>query len=143
MIAGGGVVVVAIIVWLVQYLLVGQYFVSTDDAYIAADSSLIAAKVSGYVTDVAVNQDQHVTHGQLLVRIDPRDYENALAQAKADTATANAQIANDQAQLALQQANIAAAQAKIQGDQAQLAYAAQDQVRYSRLSATGASPIQN
>jgi membrane fusion protein (multidrug efflux system) len=142
MIAGGGVAAVAIIAWLIQYLLVGQYFVSTDDAYIAADSSLIAAKVSGYVTDVAVKQDQLVTRGQLLVRIDPRDYENALAQAKADTATANAQIANDQAQLALQQANIAAAQAKIEGDQAQLAYAAQNQRRYSRLSATGASPIQ-
>jgi membrane fusion protein (multidrug efflux system) len=142
MILGGGVAAVVIVIWLVQYLLVGQYFVSTDDAYIAADSSLIAAKVSGYVTKVAVNQDQKVTRGQLLVRIDPRDYENALAQAQADTATANAQIANDQAELSLQQANIAAAQAKIQGDQAELAYAAQNQARYARLSATGASPIQ-
>src|SRR5580692_11369311 len=113
MILGGGVAAVAIVIWLVQYLLVGQYFVSTDDAYIAADSSLIAAKVSGYVTEVAVNPDQKVTRGQLLVRIDPRDYENALAQAQADTATASAQIANDQAELSLQQANIAAAQAKI------------------------------
>ena len=142
MILGGGVAAVAIVIWLVQYLLVGQYFVSTDDAYNAADSSLIAAKVSGYVTKVAVNQDEKVTRGQLLVRIDPRDYENALAQAQADTATANAQIANDQAELSLQQANIAAAQAKIQGDQAELAYATQNQARYARLSATGASPIQ-
>ncbi|HTJ90914.1 MAG TPA: HlyD family secretion protein [Acidocella sp.] len=139
---GGGVVAVAVAAWLIQYLLVGQYFVSTDDAYIAADSSMIAAKVSGYVTDVAVKQDQRVTRGQLLVRIDPRDYENALALAQADTATARARIANDQAQLALQQANIAGAQAKIQGDQAQLTYAVQNQRRYARLSATGASPIQ-
>jgi membrane fusion protein, multidrug efflux system len=142
MVLGGGVVAVAVVIWLIQYLLVGQYFVSTDDAYIAADSSMIAAKVSGYVTDVAVNQDERVERGQLLVRIDPRDYENALALAQANAATARAQIANDQAQLGLQQATIAAAQAKIQGDQAELAYAAQNQIRYSRLSATGASPIQ-
>jgi membrane fusion protein (multidrug efflux system) len=142
MVLGGAVVVVAVAIWLVQYLLVGQYFVSTDDAYIAADSSLIAAKVSGYVTDVAVNQDQKVTRGQLLVRIDPRDYENALSLAQADAAAARASIANDQAQLALQQTNIAAAQAKISGDQAELVFATQDQHRYARLSATGASPIQ-
>ena len=142
MVLGGVVVVVAVGIWLVQYLLVGQYFVSTDDAYIAADSSMIAAKVSGYVTDVAVKQDQKVKRGQLLVRIDPRDYENALGLAQADTQAARATIANDQAELALQQANIAAAQAKIPGDQAELVFAAQNQRRYARLSATGASPIQ-
>ncbi len=142
MVLGGGAIAAAVIVWGVQYVLVGQYFVATDDAYIAADSSLIASKVSGYVTDVAVNQDQQVERGQLLVRIDPRDYENALALAQANATTARAQIANDQAELGLQQANIAAAQAKIQGDRAELAYATQNQIRYSRLSATGASPIQ-
>jgi membrane fusion protein (multidrug efflux system) len=142
MVLGGIVVAVAIAIWLVQYLLVGQYFVATDDAYIAADSSLIAAKVSGYVVDVAVNQDEKVTSGQLLARIDPRDYENALTLAQADGAAARAAIANDQAQLSLQQANIAAAQAKISGDEAQLAFATQNQQRYARLSATGASPVQ-
>jgi membrane fusion protein (multidrug efflux system) len=141
-IAGGVVAVAALIIWLIQYLLVGQYFVSTDDAYIAADSSLIAAKVSGYVTDVAIKQDEYVKRGQLLVRIDPRDYQNALAMAEADSAAAQASIANDQAQLSLQQARIAAAQAAIQGDQARLAFAVQNQHRYASLSATGASPIQ-
>ncbi len=141
-ILGGGVVVVALAIWLIQYLLVGQYFVSTDDAYIAADSSLIAAKVSGYVTDVAIKQDQPVKRGQLLVRIDPRDYQNAMAMAQADSAAARASIANDEAQLSLQQARIAAAQATIQGDQARLAFAVQNQHRYASLSATGASPIQ-
>jgi len=128
-------VAVALIVWLIQYLLVGQYFISTDDAYLAADSSLIAAKISGYVTNVAVLQDQPVTQGQLLITIDPRDYQNTLD-------AANAAVANDEAALNLQQAKITAAEAALQGDTARAGFAAQDQRRYASLSASGASTKQ-
>ncbi len=128
-------VVIAVAVWLIQYILVGQYFVGTDDAYMEADSSLIAAKISGYVTEVAVLQDQPVKAGQLLAVIDPRDYQNTLAGAQAA-------IADDQAALTLQQAKIAAAQAALRGDTAHEAFAAQDQHRYASLSATGASTKQ-
>jgi membrane fusion protein (multidrug efflux system) len=138
----GLLIVIGIAIWLVQYLLVGQYFVSTDDAYITADSSLVAAKVSGYVTRVAVRDDQAVTRGELLVTIDPRDYETALAGARADEQAARAAIANDQAELALQQPKIAAAQAMIQGDDARLDFATQNARRYAHLSGIGASPIQ-
>jgi membrane fusion protein (multidrug efflux system) len=141
-IAAGAVAAIALIVWGVQYLLVGQYFVSTDDAYVTADSSLIAAKVSGYVTKIAIRDGEAVRRGQLLVSIDPRDYQTALAEAQADSAAARAAIANDQAELSLQQAKIAAAAATLQGDQARLAFAVQNQHRYANLAATGASPIQ-
>lgn len=141
-ITAGAVAVIALIIWGIQYLLVGQYFVSTDDAYVTADSSLIAAKVTGYVTNVAVWDGQAVHRGQLLVTIDPRDYQTALAEAQADSAAARAAIANDQAELLLQQAKIAAAQATLQGDQARLAFAVQNQHRYANLAVTGASPIQ-
>jgi membrane fusion protein, multidrug efflux system len=127
-----GLVLVA---WLIQYFLVGQYLVGTDDAYLAADSSLIAAKISGYVTDVAVRQDQPVKQGQLLASIDPADYQNTLSAAEAA-------VANDQAALTLQQAKIAAAQATLKGDQAHEVFAAQDQRRYSSASVTGASTQQ-
>ncbi len=133
--AAGALVVAVLIVWLIQYLLVGQYFVGTDDAYVAADSSLIASKISGYVTEVAVLQDQKVKAGQLLARIDPRDYQNALN-------IAQAAIADDQAALTLQQAKIAAAGAATRGDTAHETFAAQDQHRYASLSATGASTKQ-
>jgi membrane fusion protein (multidrug efflux system) len=129
-------------IWLVNYLLVGQYFVSTDDAYLAADSSLIAAKISGYVTDVAVLEGQSVTTGQLLARIDPRDYQNAVKGAQAGVESAAATIANDEALLRLQAAKIAAARAAIAGDEAKLAFAEQNQRRYAALSARGASPVQ-
>ncbi len=141
-IACGLLVAAALVAWLVYYLLVGQYFVATDDAYIAADSSLIAAKVSGYVTQVAVRNNQAVQKGALLVSIDPRDYQAALAAAQADTQAARAAITTDEAQLALQQAKIAAAQANVQGDTARLAFAVSDQRRYQRLTASGASPQQ-
>jgi membrane fusion protein (multidrug efflux system) len=134
-IAAGILVAIAVIVWLIQYLLVGQYFVATDDAYLAADSSLIAAKISGYVTEVAVLQDQPVKAGQLLAVIDPRDYQNALDGALAA-------IADDQAALTLQQAKIAAAGAALRGDTAHETFAAQDQHRYASLSASGASTRQ-
>lgn len=140
--AGGTVIAAALILWLIYYLLVGQYYVATDDAYLAADSSLIAPKISGYVTAVDVLEGQPVHKGQLLVTIDPRDYRNALASAQADAAAATAAIANDQAELTLQQSKIAAAQAAVQGDQARLAFAAQNQRRYTRLTASGATPIQ-
>ncbi len=139
----GALIAIAVIAWFINYLLVGQYFVSTDDAYVAADSSMVAAKVSGYVTDVAVKLNQPVHAGDLLAVIDPRDYQNTLAAAQADERAATATITTDQAQLALQNAKISAAQAALQGDQARLTFAIQNARRYTKLSATGASTEQN
>ncbi len=145
LLVGAGLVLAVLLLggWLAHYLLIGQYFVSTDDAYIAADSSLIAAKVSGYVTEVAVNENQPVSKGQLLVRVDPRDYQNAVNEAKAGLASAQADVANDQALLALQSSKIAAAAAAVQADEARLSFAEQNQRRYATLSAKGASPVQS
>ncbi|WP_297494032.1 HlyD family secretion protein [Acidocella sp.] len=128
-------VVAALIIWLVQYLLTGQYFIGTDDAYIAADSSLIAAKISGYVSTVDVLQDQKVKQGQLLVTIDARDYTNA-AQ------VADAAVANARAGLALQQYKIQSAAATLQADKARAAFAARNEQRYASLTKTGASTRQ-
>ncbi|MDR3505603.1 MAG: HlyD family secretion protein [Acidocella sp.] len=128
-------IIAVLLAWIAHYLLVGQYFVSTDDAYVAADSSLIAAKVSGYVTEVAVDNGDSVQPGQLLAVIDPRDYQNAEASAKAAAVAA-------QAGLILQQAKVKAAQAALQGDQAREIFAEQNQTRYTGLSAKGASTVQ-
>ncbi|GAN80818.1 HlyD family secretion protein [Acidocella aminolytica] len=129
--------------WLIHYILIGQYLVSTDDAYLAADSSLVASKISGYVTKVAVLENEPVTKGQLLVQIDPRDYENAVKVAQAGLASAQAELVNDQAQLSLQASKIAAAMASVEGDKARLTFAEQNQRRYATLSAKGASPVQS
>ena len=142
-IVGVCVVLVVAALWLFRYITVGQYFVGTDDAYVSADSSLAATKISGYVTAVPVQDNQLVAKGQLLAQIDPRDYQNALTIAAADAQAAQAAILSDRAQLALQQANIAGAAAAVTGDQARLAFAARDQRRYQSLAGSGASTQQD
>ena len=89
-----------------DYWTVGQYLVSTDDAYVKADSTTIAPKVTGYLQQVLVKDNERVTTGQVLARIDDRDFKVALDQAKADVAAAEATIASKQAQLDVQQAVI-------------------------------------
>src|SRR5712691_9306715 len=76
-----------------DYWTVGQYLVSTDDAYVRADSTTIAPKVTGYLLHVLVKDNERVTTGQVLARIDDRDFKVALDQAKADVAAAGATIA--------------------------------------------------
>ena len=85
------------------YLTTGRYLETTDDAYVKANSTIIAPKVSGYIAQVLVNDNQPVTAGQLLAKIDDRDFRAALSQAQADVAAAEAAVRNLDAQIALQQ----------------------------------------
>lgn len=126
-----------------DYWTVGQYLVSTDDAYVKADNTTIAPKVPGYLHDVLVNDNEVVKAGQVLARIDDRDYRVALDQAKADVAAARATVTSKQAQLDVQQAVINAAKATIAVDQANVTFAAQDDKRYTALAATGSGSVQN
>jgi membrane fusion protein (multidrug efflux system) len=102
------------------YLTTGRYLEATDDAYVKADSTIIAPKVSGYIAEVLVGDNQSVKAGQLLARIDNRDFEAALAQAHADVDASGAAVRNLDAQIALQQpiieqesADVAAAEANL------------------------------
>src|SRR5215470_3078687 len=77
-----------------DYWTVGRFLVSTDDAYVKADNTTIAPKVSGYLSDVLVGDNQRVKAGQILAQIDDRDFKVALDQAKADVAAAQAAVAS-------------------------------------------------
>src|SRR6202167_5530351 len=66
------------------YWTTGRFLVSTDDAYVQAHSVLISPKVSGYISEVPVDDNQAVHAGQTLARIDDRDYLTALAAAHAN-----------------------------------------------------------
>src|SRR6185503_5068397 len=116
-----------------DYWTVGQYLVSTDDAYVKADNTTIAPKVSGYLNGVLVADNEHVKVGQVLARIDDRDFKVALDQARADVQAANATILSKEAQIEVQQAIIKAARATLDVDQANLTFAAQDNKRYTDL----------
>src|SRR5712672_207131 len=85
------------------YLTTGRYLESTDDAYVKADFTIVAPKVSSYIAEVLVSDNQPVKTGQLLARIDDRDFEAALAQARADVDASEAAVRNLDAQIALQQ----------------------------------------
>jgi membrane fusion protein, multidrug efflux system len=126
-----------------DYWTVGRFLVSTDDAYVKADSTTIAPKVSGYLDRVLIGDNEHVKAGQVLARIDDRDFKVALDQAKADVAAANATVTSKEAQLDVQQAVIAAARATIDVDNAAKLFAKQENKRYTDLAATGFGSVQN
>jgi membrane fusion protein, multidrug efflux system len=120
-----------------------RHFETTDDAFIASRQFSIAPKVSGYVVAVPVTDNQHVNAGDVIARIDDRDYRTALAQAQAQVAAAQASIQNIDAQLAVQQAQIAQSQAQVQQAQAGLVFAQQQASRYTDLARTGYGSVQN
>ncbi|MGJ4941110.1 HlyD family secretion protein [Bradyrhizobium sp. HKCCYLS1011] len=126
-----------------DYWTVGRFQVSTDDAYVKADNTTIAPKVSGYLHEVQVGDNEHVKAGQVLARIDDRDFKVALDQAKADVAAADAAIASKKSQLDVQQAVIEAAKATLNVDSAAATFAAQEDKRYSDLASTGFGSLQN
>ncbi|MDA9504976.1 hemolysin D [Bradyrhizobium sp. CCBAU 11386] len=126
-----------------DYWTVGRYLVSTDDAYVKAENTTIAPKVSGYLNQVLVADNEHVKAGQVLARIDDRDFRVALDQARADVAAASATVASKEAQLEVQQAVIAAAKATIDVDTAAKTFASQENTRYTNLAATGYGSVQN
>src|SRR6202030_1386426 len=92
-----------------------------------ADNTTIAPKVSGYLHEVLVRDNERVKAGQVLARIDDRDFKVALDQAKAD----------------VQQTVIAAAKATIDVDTAAKTFTSQENKRYTDLAATGYGSVQN
>jgi membrane fusion protein (multidrug efflux system) len=120
-----------------HYWMVGQYLESTDDAYVKADYTTIAPKVSGYVTEVLVEDNARVRTGQVLARIDDRDFKAALDQARADVAAAEAAVRNLDAQITLQTSVIDQQNANIAATEAALKFAREDHVRYRELKQTG------
>ena len=126
-----------------DYWTVGRFLVSTDDAYVKADNTTVAPKVSGYLREVLVGDNERVRGGQVVARIDDRDFIVALDQAKADVAAAEAAIASKQAQLDVQQAVINAARATLDVDTASATFAKQENKRYTDLAATGYGSVQN
>jgi membrane fusion protein, multidrug efflux system len=86
------VVVLAIVGFFVWFAHRNQ--VSTDDAYTDGNTVTMVPKVSGYVINLYVDDNTHVRKGDLLLRIDPRDFLTAEAQARAQLALAQAQLAS-------------------------------------------------
>lgn len=134
----GAVVLIGGAVWGFRWWTVGRFIQGTDDAYLQADSMTAAPKVSGYVAEVYVGDNQAVSAGQPLVRLDSRQYDAILEQAKAAIAGRKADIERGEAELLQQQANIMQARAQVVGAKAAEAHAVAEVKRYEPLIATGA-----
>jgi membrane fusion protein (multidrug efflux system) len=104
---GGPLIVIAVVAW---FVLTGGRSQSTDDAYVQADRTAISANISGRVVEVDVTDNQAVKKGQVLFRLDDRDYKAALAQAKAQLADARLQVQTARATSGQQNAAVQVAQ---------------------------------
>lgn len=91
----------------------GRFMQTTDDAYVGGDISAISSKVSGYIQQLAVQDNMAVKKGDLLIRIDDRDYRAALAKAAGEVAAQQAALADILATRQLQQATIAGSAASL------------------------------
>jgi membrane fusion protein, multidrug efflux system len=124
------------------YLTIGRYLETTDDAYVKADSTIVAPKISGYIAEVLVSDNEPVKTGQILARIDDRDFRTALDQAHADVAAADAAVRNLNAQIELQEPVIQQQAALVEASEAGLRFAREEQARYDGLMRTGSGTIQ-
>jgi membrane fusion protein (multidrug efflux system) len=124
------------------YLTTGRYLETTDDAYFKADSTIIAPKVSGYIAEVLVSDNEPMKAGQLLARIDDRDFKTALHQARADVAASEAAVKNLNAQIELQEPLIQQQAAEVDASEANLKFAQEERARYDGLMKSGSGTIQ-
>lgn len=136
------VAVVLGVLWYVRYESHGKFLQDTNDATVQADAITVAPKISGYVAEVLVGDNQDVKAGQPLVRIDPRDYRAQAAQAEAQIAQANATSDAARAQINEQFATIAQARAQLDAARIKAAHDAGEVARYRPLAATGAETRQ-
>ncbi len=125
-----------------QWWTVGRFIESTDDAYVGGDVTVIAPKVAGFIAEVAVTDNQSVRAGDLLVKLDDRDYRAALARANAAVAAQEATLANLDATRRLQESMIAQAAAEVTAADAEVARSRFDVVRYSRLASDQYASLQ-
>ncbi|MGO8764478.1 MAG: HlyD family secretion protein [Limisphaerales bacterium] len=114
-------------------------FQSTDDAFIEGYVIPIAPKVPGYVDQLLITDNQQVKKGDVLLKIDSRDYETSLAQARADLAAAQSQVDQAQAQVKASQAKVAEALAAVVAADAENERAADDLKRYESVDNSAVS----
>jgi membrane fusion protein (multidrug efflux system) len=127
-----------------QYNAVWAHQESTDNAYVRADITPVAAKVEGYVAKLMVSDNQRVKSGDILMIIEPADYQARVARAEAELARARASLetliaarGTASAQVGAQGGAIQQAQAQVVAAQATAARASADEARFVALAKQG------
>ena len=120
----------------------GRFLEKTDDAYVGGDVTVISPRVAGYIAELKVSDNQLVHAGDLLARIDDRDYRAALAKADGAVHAEEAALTNVDAQASLQDALIRQSQAEIDAAAAEEVRTRDDQRRYATLVRTNAVSVE-
>jgi membrane fusion protein (multidrug efflux system) len=115
----------------------GRYVVTTDDASFQTDTVSIVPKVAAYVAALHVTDNSAFSAGDLLVELDPRDFQAAVDIAAANLRSALAAQAVAEAQLSEQNEVIAADEANVEGDRGTVAFATEQLTRYRDLAKDG------
>jgi membrane fusion protein (multidrug efflux system) len=103
---GAGIVLVLVAIWGVNWFVSGRYQVSTENAYVRADISLVSAKIEGYVRAVPARENQSVHAGDILAEIDPSDYQAQVAAAQGALAQAQGALSSQIAERQWAAANV-------------------------------------
>jgi membrane fusion protein (multidrug efflux system) len=115
----------------------------TDDSYAGGNVTAVSPHVAGFVGQLMVRDNQRVAAGQLLVRLDPRDFKAALAHAQAVADEKEAALAGLRAKYVVQQQTVSQMEADLAAKQAQARFAGEDAVRYRDLAMTSFGSRQN
>ena len=121
----------------VQYILVGRFFVSTDDAYVRANNTMLGARVSGHIAEILPGDNALVHKGDVILRIDDGDYRIAVDAARTRIATQEATIERIGRQVAAFDSAVEQAKANIASAEAGLKRAGLDYDRQQALSSKG------
>ena len=131
------VAALAVIYYGIHYLVIGRYIISTDDAYVRANNTLIGARVSGNIAKIEVADNSRVGVGNPIIQIEDGDYRLAIDNAQAKIATQEATIARIARQVTAQQSSVEQAQSQLTSAEAATKRADADFGRQQELSSKG------
>jgi membrane fusion protein, multidrug efflux system len=134
-----GAILIAGVLWWLN----ARHYESTDDAFVDGRPVAISALVAGSIVDVSVTDNQLVSAGTVLARIDDRDYLASQAQARAQIEQAQAGIATTAAQVETQQSQIDQTVKQVTQQQSALTFSKDQNARAQKLVEQGAGTVQN
>ncbi len=139
LVIGGIAGVVLLVVVILYYVFFIAPYEDTDDAFIDGYITMVSSRVPGQVAQLLVTDNEEVREGEVLVELDPRDYETSLANARADLAAAQSQLDSAKAQVNVSESRVAEAQAAVVAADAENQRASADLKRYETVESRAVS----
>jgi len=132
-----GLLALAAASYAVYYVFIGRFYVSTDDAYVRANNTMLGARVAGHITAVVPGDNNTVKKGDVIFRIDDGDYRIAVDSARTKIATQQATIDRIGRQIGAQESAVEQSKAQLVSAEAALKRAGLDFERQQQLSTKG------